>query len=80
MMIDNSTKQAHSIASKIPDAIWREVFYWRFDDESLHIENKTLSAVTREDLPKNSQQALVLLMIAYELDALTLIEKARNLL
>lgn len=65
MIITNLTKQAHPIASKIPNNIWVSVFNERLDDSELKLGKKQFNEIKRIDLPKNDSQALTVLILCY---------------
>ena len=65
MIITSSKRQAHPIAAKIPLDLWRTVFDSRFDEDDLKIAGKGIIDVQRSDLPRDKDQALILLIICY---------------
>lgn len=55
-------KNAHPIAVKIPETLWRPVFGGHLDFD-FSLADKELSAIARDDLPKDALPALVLFLI-----------------
>ena len=57
-------KQVHVIASKIPSTLWECIFNNMFEEDELPIA-KTFSEAILGDLPKDSSQAFIILLICY---------------
>lgn len=60
-----NAKNAHPFLSKIPNELWYGVFGGQFDDDLIPGSDKNLNQISRDDLPQNGLEALIVLMIRY---------------
>ena len=80
-LLTPKAKQAHPIASQIPNAAWQTIFYSTLDENDINIAGKSLDNLTRGDLPKNNRKALIILLLGYpNSSAADIINFAQNVL
>jgi hypothetical protein len=63
--IRTNEKQAHPVASQIPNNLWSEVFNNQINEVPIKIVEKNFANIIRDDLPKGKIKALILLNIPY---------------
>ena len=68
-IITDATKNNHPIASQIPSELWRELFQSELDESRADLSKKSLAEIQEDDLPESLEEAIVILLLQYKLDA-----------